>query len=134
IFVACRARRVRPGLAVAAAVAHLAIGFPALTIASPHWFSTLLTLVLLLVFLDGRWTGRARWWIVPGVVTGLLIIVQQQKGVVLAVAPLALLAGEAWLERRRHVPLGRAARALGWFLLGALAIVVPVMKIGRAHV
>src|SRR5207237_2625020 len=62
IFAACRARGVRPGLALAAAVAHLGIGYPALTIASPHWFSTLLTLARRPAFLAARWAGRAPWW------------------------------------------------------------------------
>ena len=129
VFLACRARRVHLGLAVAAAVSHLGICYPAFPIATPHWLSTLLTLALLLLFLVGRWTGRVGWWVVPGVVTGLLILVQQQKGLVLALGPLALLAGEALLEWRRGVPLGRAARGLGWYMIGAAAIVVPPLGV-----
>ncbi len=115
---------VRPGLRAAAAVAYLAIGPPVWPYASPHWFSTLLMLLLLFAALR----APRRVFLLGGL-AGLLIAVQQHKGAVAGLGVAGLLALD-WLIARRDPATRRPARALlvAWlrFALGAAVVVVPV--------
>lgn len=125
VFVICRRLGVRTALAVPLALAHLAIFQPAWPHASPHWLSTLLALAILLTLLDRRWTDRASRAALPGVLTGLLLAVQHQRGLVTAAGVLFLLAAEPFVTRDR-----RSTRArLAWCVAGMLAVVLPVVAV-----
>ncbi len=120
----CGALGVRPGLRAAAAVAYVALGPPVWPYASPHWLSTLLMLLMLVVALRApqRTFGL-------GVLVGLLVAVQQHKGAVTGLGVAGLLA-LAWLIARRNPAMRQPARALlgAWLRLGlgAAAVVLPV--------
>lgn len=84
MYATCRGLRIRPALAVVAPIAYIAICQPAWQFASWHWFSTFFTMLVMLAMVRGPWASRPRWAIVPGLATGLLIGVQQQKGLAIA--------------------------------------------------
>ncbi|HLK12258.1 MAG TPA: hypothetical protein VKW76_12840 [Candidatus Binatia bacterium] len=131
VYGACRVLGVQRGLAAAAALVDPAICRPAWAVASPHWLSTLLTVLLVLVLL------RAPTGFAAGIVLGLLVAVQQQRGAVMAAGAAALLGAEQLLSRRRASvalrPLPRRAAALAG---GVLVVTVPIgaFLIGRAGV
>jgi hypothetical protein len=128
VYWSCRRLAVDRSLAAAAAVATLALCQPAWPYASLHWYSTLLSVVLLFVLVGPGWTKRPIGAAVPGVVVGALIAVQQQKGVVTAAATAVLIALLAAVERRRRIPaaLAIATRRMAWFAAGVAAVVVPL--------
>jgi hypothetical protein len=125
-YLACRAVGVRPGLATIAALAHVTVAHRALPIASPHWFGTLLTVFLLLLLLRGRWPVRPVSAAAPGLVVGLLLDVQHQKGIVMAVGVGTLMVLASWLDGDDAVPW-RRAKQLGWFLVGVAAAAGPLL-------
>ena len=127
VFLTCRRLGVRRGISLAAGVAHVAICFPALTIATPHWFSTLFTLLLLLVCLRRPWTSGASWLILPGLLAGTLIAVQQQKGVVISAVVCALLLVDHVVKRLHGASARRPAKEVAYFAGGILIVVVPLV-------
>ena len=127
LYAACRIAGVRVLLAVAAALAHVALCYWGTTYASPHWFSTLLTVALLLVTIRRlrESAGRA---LALGVLAGMVIAVQQQRGVPVTFGVLVVLITDHLLARR----LGRIPEAsLGTQLLayagGVGLVVVPLL-------
>src|SRR5262245_20270162 len=124
IYVLARCLGVRTGIAAIAAVAPLAVAYPAFPQASPHWFGALLTVVLAVVVVVRRDGRMPRWWLVPGVVVGLLVATQQQKGIVVGVTMGAWVLGETWYDADRS-RVGRALAAGSWFAAGILVVVVP---------
>ena len=119
-YAICRTLGVRRTLAAAAALLDVAVFEPAWTVASPHWFATLLGLVLLFVLVR-----RPRYEaLVAGVVTGALVAVQQQKGAVLGTGAALVLASDALLVGGGG---GSLVRRLGAFAGGVLLVVVPLM-------
>jgi len=127
LYGACRHVGVRPWLAAAAGLAHLAVGQPAWPIASQHWLSTLLCTVLLWTWAGGVETpaDAAR----GGLVLGLLAVVQQQRAVPMAVGAAAWLVADPVLARAwgRRVDWGGLVARLAAFA-GAIAVVaVPVL-------
>lgn len=125
IFLLCRRVGVRWILAVLLATTHLAFGFPACPIATPHWCSTLLTLVLLFVVL--RWPAttvpRALAW---GAIGGVLTLVQQQKGTIMVLGAGAILVVDAMWERPRPNAGQVVRRALGYGA-GVIGVTAPVL-------
>ncbi len=116
---ACRALGVRRSLAALAGLAQLAIFQPAWPVASPHWLATLLGVVLVALLL-GR--PDVRHGFGAGVVAGLLIAVQQQKGAVLTAGAAAFLVGERFLGLGAPGVRGRIAV----FAAGVAVVVVPL--------
>jgi hypothetical protein len=156
LYRSCRIIGVRPSIAAVVPVAYLALCQPLWPFASPHWFATLLALMLLRVLLDDRLPVHPRRALVPGLVTGLLAGVQHQKGVLIAAGVAALLVVDAVLDRRyqpgsmtRGIEGSRAAHkggarskgageartwravvaALAWFAAGVLAVTVPLLAV-----
>jgi hypothetical protein len=123
VYAACRILGVHRGIATAAALSDPAIFRPAWAVASPHWFSTLISLVLLLTLLR-----TPRWGMLAGVVTGLVIAVQQQRGGMMVVGVVTLLATEYLLGRRVGVDGGLPAfgHRLAAFLAGVLLVLAPL--------
>lgn len=126
MYATCRALRVRRSLALLAPMAYLAICHPAWRGASWHWFSTFLMVVVMLVLVGVPWPIRPRWAIVPGLVTGFLISVQQQKGAVVAAGVGFLFVLVHLVDRRRATWRGLAAR-LSFFAAGIALVVIPVL-------
>ena len=128
VYLTCRAAGVRTGLAATAAVAHLALGQPAWQYASPHWTSTLVTGLLLWASLDRRWARQRGGLVVQGLLLGVLLALQQQKGVVMGAALTALLLADVAFDRRGGGPPGPPlARSLFILAAGALTVVGPLM-------
>jgi hypothetical protein len=133
-YLACRRIGVRRELALIVPLAYVAICQPVWPYASPHWFSTCLIVVLLWLALspaalpsvsDGR-----RRALRLGIVGGLLICVQQQKGAVLA-AGLAILVFADYLlaAPRPSFSLRRAVERLAFLAGGTLLVVGPVFAV-----
>ena len=126
-YFACRRLGIGGGLAVAAAAAHVALCQPVWPYASPHWFGTSLNIILLAALLDGSWARSPRRALVPGVLCGLLIGVQQQKGVVLGAGVVVTFVADHLVEKWHA---GEPWRVLGSRLVhlaaGALAVTVPL--------
>ena len=128
IYLACRTVNVRTSLAAAVALAYVAVCQPAWPYASPHWFSTSLTTLLFLLCLSPRWR-QARWSFALGLVNGILIGVQQQRGTVVAVGVGALFLLVHLVDQR----FGQAGpwRQVFWrmaaFAAGVLIVVVPLL-------
>ena len=131
VFATCRGLGVRRDLAAAAALTHLAVGQPAWPYASPHWLGTLLQLALLWLAAARPLRGRVATALAMGLAVGALILVQQQKGAVMALAAALWLALDALVERR-------LSGAASWRALlaaelacaaAALAVVVPALAL-----
>lgn len=109
---------VRRALASVAALAQVAVFQPAWPVASPHWVATLLGMLLLPALLG---PPRARLALAAGIIAGLLVCVQQQKGVAMTAGVVALLLVERFVARtaasRWRIPA---------FLGGVGLVVVPV--------
>jgi hypothetical protein len=112
---------VRPSLAAAFCLVDPALFFPALPFASPHWFSTTITVIALWVALGGRVRGRRA--VVAGVLAGLVAITQQPKGVALVAAVAVVVLRDGWTSRSA----GMLIRALGACALGLLAVLGPTL-------
>lgn len=125
IFGSCRRMDVRLPLAAAAAVAYLAIGPPAWPVASWHWFSTAVSTAALFTLLAPLTPTPRRAAFLVGLIIGLQIGIQQQKGVVLALTVALLLAVQPWFERDRSKAAGILPRLLA-FAAGVAAITAPL--------
>lgn len=116
VYAICRLLGVARGLAAGAALLHPALFQSAWQCASPHWVATLVSLLVLAVLIgDGR-----RAPLLSGMLTGLLIAVQQQKGIVFAAGVPAILLAEGLLGRRPVL------RRLAGFAAGLGLVVVPL--------
>jgi hypothetical protein len=124
MFAACRLLGVGRALAVAAPVAQIALFQIAWPYASPHWLSTLLGLGLFLGLVSPLVRGGAPSAALLGGISGLLVLVQQQRGAPLAVGIPALVLLDVLVTRA----LGATPpvdRWLAWFVryVGAGALV-----------
>jgi hypothetical protein len=130
VFFGCRALGVRRELSATAAAAYLALAPPAWPVASPHWASTFLVLLLWLAALRRIRSPSRGGTVLLGILAGVLILVQQQKGAVMAAGVLALLALERGIDHRYGNASRRPLTAeLVRFVAGAAAVVVPVMAV-----
>ncbi len=120
MYACCRVLGVGRGLAAAAALTDPAVFRPGWAVASPHWLSTLFSLVVLLVALRGP--GQA---FLGGIAVGLVIAVQQQRGGLVGAAMAAILVADHLLLMRRQ-GWRRLGRALAEFGGGVSCIVVPL--------
>jgi hypothetical protein len=129
LYATSRRLDVRMELALLVPLAYL-VGCEAVwPYASWHWFSTCLTAILLWSMVAAPWATRARWAFVPGLVSGALIGVQQQRGVVLAAGTALVLVLDFLVDRRfpqRASWQGLAAR-LAYFAAGVATVVVPML-------
>lgn len=127
IFLACRRLGITRGLGVVAAAAHVALCQTVWPYASPHWFATLLTVVLLVVLLTGNWAREPRRALVAGLVSGLLVGVQQQKGLALGAGICMSFVADHLLERWYSGERWRAVvLRLAHFAAGAILVIVPL--------
>lgn len=129
LFATCRALGVRRALAAIPPLAYVALCQSAWQFASWHWFSTFFTMLVLFVLVRGPWAARPRWAIVPGLVTGMLIGVQQQKGVAIAAGAGLIFIVDHLIDRRYPHPESWRALfvRLIYFGVGIALIVVPLL-------
>jgi hypothetical protein len=119
---------VRRLLAVAAAALHLAVSYPAMTMANPHWFGTVLTVLTFYLCLIIDWQRLGKGLLLVGAAAGALGLVQQHKGAVVTLAVCVLLIADHVLARRAN-PNGRGTLRARFapFVLGVAMVVVPSM-------
>jgi hypothetical protein len=129
LYASSRRLGVRRELAATVPLAYLAICQTVWPYASWHWFSTFFTSAVLLSMITCPWATRTRWMFVPGLLNGLLICVQQQKGVVLAAGTGAVLVVDFLIDRRYPNPGSWRALAMRFVYLtaGVALVVVPVL-------
>ena len=118
IYATCRVVGVRRTFAAPFALVYPAFIQPAWPYASPHWVSTGLSVALALILVRRR-GNRA---LLAGLSAGLLIAVQQHKGVVFTGGVVLLFLIDHWVTGDRALVSARLAR----FVLGVMLIVVPV--------
>ena len=127
VYLTCRRLEVRRGLSWPPALAYLVVCESAWSMASQHWLATFL-FVLLLWMLAGRPRGHPTGALLPGVVLGLLIAVQQPRGLVMALGVFVWQLVDDGLRRRYRPgpPAVPVVVHLVTLVAGALLIVVPL--------
>lgn len=118
----------RPAVAVVAAVAYLGISQPVWPIASPHWFSTLLTMWLCWCLLADDAAERPRQTFLIGLLCGVLIMVQQQKGVITGLGVGGILVVDHLCSRRYGTASALLPRLMA-LAAGVLAVTVPCLLV-----
>jgi hypothetical protein len=135
-FLVCRRLAVPIAMGLAVSAATVVLCHSAWPHASLHWFSLLFMVALAYAAVGRWWTARPRRAAALGVLTGLLIAVQQHKGAVMGLGVLALIAMLAAVEWRAGAPrVARvAARRALWFAAGAAGVLVPMFAVLVAEV
>jgi hypothetical protein len=134
LYATCRQLGIRRSLAWLAPVGYVAICQSAWPTVSQHWLSTMVCVLILLSCVRLR-RDRVAATVVPGMLLGLLIGIQQQRGAIMAVGVFVWVILDTHLQRRlepEHVgpPL---IRRLAWLVAGALIIDVPVLTAVVVH-
>ena len=131
LYAAARQLGVRRSLAAAMPLAQLGICNSIWLYASWHWFSTFLTALLFVVILPGSWAAQPRRAFLPGVVTGLLLGTQQQKGVLMAAGIGLLFVLDHLVDRRypNPAPWRPLGMRLVYFAAGVAAVMVPLLAV-----
>jgi hypothetical protein len=135
-FLLCRRLAVPTPIGLVAAAASVVLCHAAWPYASLHWFSLALMLALAYVAVGRWWTERPPRAAALGLLTGVLMAVQQHKGVVMGLGGVVLIALLAAAERRAGSPaaLGGAMRRTLWLASGVAAITVPLLVVLIAQV
>jgi hypothetical protein len=128
LFATCRRLGIRRGLSWPAALAYVVVCQAAWPVVSQHWLSTMFCVLALLTCVDLP-RDRARAAVVPGMMLGLLIAVQHQRGAIVAVGVFVWVILDALLQRRMQPqqPVAPLAARLAWLVGGALIIDVPMI-------
>lgn len=136
VYFTCRRLGIRRGLAWLPPLGYLVICQSLWPIVSQHWVSTMLCAALLFVCAR-RTAGRAAWAFRAGLVLGLLISVQQQRGAFMAAGVAGWLLADALLRwRYATAPTAAAifkeavALAAGTVLVVGAFLAVAVAKAG----
>jgi hypothetical protein len=124
LWYASRVVGIRASLALLPAAAYMAVSQSTWPFASWHWFGTCETALLLLVLVRPPAWQRPTAMLLPGIVSGLLIATQQQKGVVMAVAAAAIIIGEYVLRWRANLSSEGPALGTRLLTLGSGAVLV----------
>jgi hypothetical protein len=129
MYATCRTLGVRRALAAVAPMAFLALGQSAWQFASWHWFSTFFIVLVLCAVLRVPWASRPRAAIIPGLAAGLLMGVQQQKGLPVALGVGVIFVLDHVVGRRYPNPGAwrDLAVRLVWFGAGIALIIVPLL-------
>jgi hypothetical protein len=128
IYLTCRGLGIRRGLSWQAPLLYVVLSQPAWPIASQHWLSTLLDVVVLwLCVLHLR--DRGRWSIALGTALGLFVMVQQPRAAITAGGVGLWLILDYALDRRygSALTLRSLIGVLGRVALGGAAVVVPLL-------
>jgi hypothetical protein len=129
LYASARGVGVRKSLSLTVPLAYVGLCQLVWPYASWHWFSTVAAAVALCALVRGPWAQRPRWSFVPGVISGVAIGIQQQKGIVLAAATGLVFIVDALLDRRYGAPVAWRALAtrLAWFTAGVAVVTVPLL-------
>lgn len=115
LFTACRQLGVGRPLAWACGISYLVFVQPVFPIATYHWLTTCLGMLLLVLCL--RATRSIRWALALGLAVGLPIVVHQQRGLAMGVGVAGFLVARAradrWYGETAPAPLGRQLLAFG---------------------
>jgi hypothetical protein len=126
VYAIMRRLGVRPMLAAVLSLTHIALFFPALAFASPHWLSTALTLMVFLCALRAP-VLRGGHAVALGVLTALVALTQQPKGVGTAAAVVIVLIRDVWTARHTHRLTSALVRQLGAFAIGLLGVLALIL-------
>jgi hypothetical protein len=133
VYLCCRRLGTRRWIAWLPALGYLAVCQPAWSIVSQHWLSTLLSAVLLLVCATPS-DERVTWALRAGLVLGLLLSVQQQRGAFMAAGVGIWLLAEAvrkhWYRSATGASVLRQGAALA---AGTVAVVGAVLGFAVAR-
>jgi hypothetical protein len=129
LYATCRVLGVRRALALLAPVAYVALCRSAWPVASPHWFATfvLVTLLLAAVAMGHPASPRAAFGL--GALSGLLLLVHQHKGLVVAGGVVTVLLADGVIARRHRLAAPSRARVLAALAAGAIVVVGPVLAV-----
>src|SRR5262245_58810439 len=123
-YLVARRLGVRPILAAAVSLTHLAVFYPALPFSSPHWVATALTMLAFLYVVRAPVT-RSIDAVGLGALTALIALTQQPKGAATAAAIGPVLIRDAWVaQRTKRVAL---VRTLAAYSLGILGVAAPIL-------
>ena len=126
MYALARRLGVRPLLAATVCLVQIVLCYPAYPFATPHWFSTVLTLLIFFLLLREPAT-RPRDAVLAGVLTAVVCLTQQPKGASTAAAVAIVLLRDAWAARRTS-PLGTlVARQFGSYVAATVAVLVLVL-------
>jgi hypothetical protein len=136
LYLTCRRLGVRRGLSWPVPLAYLAVCASAWPVASQHWLGTTLCSVVLFLCAGHRRHERPSWALGPGLVLGLLIGVQQARGITIAAGMLVWLLVDRALRRRYAAPVPPLLAEPAWLAGGVLMIVLPlgIFLVARAGV
>ena len=131
LFATGRRLGVRTQLALLVPLAYLITSEAVWPSASWHWFSTCCAAILLYAMVAGPWANRPGWAVVPGLLSGLLIGLQQQRGIPVAAGAGAVLVLDFLLDLRYpQPPSWRVLTArIGYFTAGVAAVVIPLLLV-----
>lgn len=134
LYATARRLAVRRELAVVVGLAYLAICVALAPSASWHWFSTFASLLLLLLLVSGAGAERPRRAVWPGLATGVLLGIQQQKGVMLAAGVVLLFTLDHLVDRRYPAPEPWRALVMriAYFGAGVALVIVPLLAVFAA--
>ena len=127
IYLTCRRFGVRRGIAWTPSFAYLVVCQSAWPIASQHWLDALLSVTLLYVC-AARAREHPTWPLGPGIVLGLLMAVQQQRGIFMSVGLAGWLIARAAFQRRYPScrPGAPLTKQLAWLCVGIAVVMVPL--------
>lgn len=127
VYFACRRLEIRRELSVLPAFAYLALCQSAWPLVSQHWISTILCAALLFAWTKQR-ESRTASLLGLAIALGLLISVQQQRGVFMAVATVVWLLADAGLRRwYAFTPTASAALRQAAILTAGTTLVVGLI-------
>jgi len=131
LYAACRSLGVRREVALSVPLAYLGLCQTVWPFASWHWFSTLTSALLALLMIAAPWAEQPRWAFVAGLVCGISVGIQQQRGAFLAIGAGAVVVIDWVLDWRYGVrrPAGALIRRLAYFAAGGAVVVVPLLAI-----
>jgi hypothetical protein len=125
LYLTCRRMGVRRGWSCLPALTYVAVCQPAWQITSQHWLSTMLSVVALWLCAAPLHRPASTLW--PGAVIGLMIGVQQQRGLVIAFGVFVWLVSAALLQSRREERPRLLVPQLLYLIAGALLVVIPLV-------
>jgi len=131
LYAAARGLSVRRTLAAAVPLIYVALCQAVWPYASWHWFSTFGAAALLCALVAGAWSQHPQRAIVPGLISGVAIGMQQQKGIVLAAGVGLVFAIDALLDYRyrEHARWRLLIQRSAYFALGVALVIVPLLAV-----
>src|SRR5262245_14850064 len=128
MYALARRLGVRPLLAATISLVQIVLCYPAYPFATPHWFSTVLTLLIFFLLLREP-AMRPRDAVLAGVLTAVVCLTQQPKGASTASAVAIVLLRDGWAQRRASPGASAMARQLSVYAVAIAAVVVLILGV-----